>query len=118
VLNALPHPIQIVIRGVPATTLPVLERIKAHGSAQAQDLAAWLGAHLHGAQLVDRERYLVVPAEDLETLSDRCASLDASLRRIGPPLERVSATGGEMQGAFEPGVASLPPARSARLLWV
>ncbi|HVQ42379.1 MAG TPA: hypothetical protein VMS54_09235 [Vicinamibacterales bacterium] len=92
VLNALPHPIQVVIRGVPATTLPVLERIKAHGSAQAQDLAAWLGAHLHGAQLVDRERYLVVPAEDLEALGDRCASLEASMRRIGLPLERLASS--------------------------
>jgi hypothetical protein len=91
VLNGLPHPIQVVIRGRPAATLPVVERIKAYGSVPARDLAAWLGAHLHGAQLVERERYLVVPAEDLETLSDRCASLEASLRRIGLPLERISA---------------------------
>jgi hypothetical protein len=90
VLNGLPHPIQVVIRGRPAATLPVVERIKAHGSAPARELAAWLGAHLHGAQLVERKRYLVVPAEDLETLSDRCASLEASLRRIGLPLERAA----------------------------
>ena len=44
VLNGLPHPIQVVIRGRPATTLPVVERIKAHGSPQARDLAAWLRA--------------------------------------------------------------------------
>ena len=44
-----------------------------------------------GALLVERERYLVVPAEDMETLSDRCASLEASLRRIGLPLERIQA---------------------------
>jgi hypothetical protein len=91
VLNGLPHPIQIVIRGRPATTLPVVERIKAYGSAPARELAAWLGAHLHGGDLVERERYLVVPAEDLETLSDRCASLEASLRRIGLPMERIQA---------------------------
>jgi hypothetical protein len=87
----LPHPIQVVIRGRPAATLPVVERIKAHGSAPARELAAWLGAHLVGAQLVARSRYLVVPAEDLETLSDRCASLEASLRRIGLPMERIQA---------------------------
>lgn len=91
VLNGLPHPIQVVIRGRPAATLPVVERIKAHGSASALELAAWLGAHLHGGELVERERYLVVPAEDLETLSDRCASLEASLRRIGLPMERIQA---------------------------
>ena len=91
VLNGLPHPIQVVIRGRPATTLPVVERIKAHGSAPARELAAWLGAHLHGGDLVERDRYLVVPAPDLETLSDRCASLEASLRRIGLPMERIQA---------------------------
>jgi hypothetical protein len=80
-----------VIRGRPATTLPVAERIKAHGSAPARELALWLRAHLHGAQLVERGRYLVVPAEDLETLSDRCASPEASLRRIGLPIERIQA---------------------------
>src|SRR5438552_2954077 len=52
VLNGLPHPIQIVIRGAPVTTLSVLERIKAHGSFPALEFAAWLGDHLHGAQLV------------------------------------------------------------------
>jgi hypothetical protein len=81
-----------VIRGTPATTMPVLERIKAHGSAQAQDLAAWLRAHLHGAELVERERYRVVPGEDLEQLGDRCASLEASMRRIGLPLERLTSS--------------------------
>ena len=34
----------------------------------------------------------MVPGEDLETLSDRCASLEASLRRIGLPMERIQAT--------------------------
>src|SRR5262249_30054899 len=43
-------------------------------------------------QLVERERFLSVPAEDLETLSDRCASLEAAMRRIGLPLERISDT--------------------------
>lgn len=99
VLNGLPHPIQIVVRGTPARALPVVERIKAHGSLQALELAAWLGAHLHGAQLVVRERYLVIPGEDLEMLSDRCASLEASLRRIGLPMERIQATD-ELRGVL------------------
>jgi len=80
--DALPHPIQGDSRK-PATALPVVERIKAHGSAEAKDLAAWLGAHLIGAQLVECERYLVVPS------GDRCAALEASMRRIGLPLERI-----------------------------
>ncbi|MBV9172813.1 MAG: hypothetical protein JOZ81_22315 [Chloroflexi bacterium] len=93
ILNALPHPIQIVVRGRPASTLPVLDRIRAHGSAEACDLAAWLRAHLLGAQLVHRERYLVVPAQDQEQLTDRCASLEANMRRIGLPMERIVESG-------------------------
>jgi hypothetical protein len=58
-----------------------------------------LGAHLHGGDLVERDRYLVVPAEDLETLSDRCASREASLRRIGLPLERIQAVD-ELRGVL------------------
>jgi hypothetical protein len=90
VINALPHPIQVVVRGVQATTLPVVDRIEAIGSEEARDLAAWFGAHMHGEQLVERERFLCVPASDLETLGDRCASLEAAMRRIGLPLERIS----------------------------
>ena len=77
----------------------MLERIKTHKCAPATELAAWLGAHLHGSQLVDRERYLVVPAEDLESLGDRCASLEASMRRIGLPMERISDPD-ELRGAL------------------
>lgn len=90
VLNGLRHPIQIVIRGTPATTLPVIERVKAHGSVQARALAAWLGAHLIGSQLVQRARYLVIPGESIEVLHDRCVDLERSLRRIGLPPERLS----------------------------
>jgi len=39
-VHALPHTIQLVVRGVPAATVPVLERVNAHGSPQAHDLAA------------------------------------------------------------------------------
>jgi len=69
VLDALLHPIQIVIRSTPATSLPVLERVTRHGSRQAADLAGWFRAHLHGAEFVQRERYLVLPAELLEHVS-------------------------------------------------
>jgi hypothetical protein len=110
VVKALPHPIQIVVRGTPATTLAVLERVKAHGSEPARELSAWLGAHLYGGQLVERERYLVVPAEDLETLSDRCASLETSMRRIGLPLERVSTLHDALGAFLTPRPKKLGPA--------
>ena len=42
-----------------------------------------------------------MPAEDLETLSDRCASLEASLCRIGLPMERIGAPD-ELRGVLSP----------------
>jgi hypothetical protein len=42
---------------------------------------------------------LVVPGEDLETLGDRCASLEASLRRIGLPMERIQSIA-ELRGVL------------------
>ena len=54
----------MVIRATPATTLPVLERIKARGSPPGVQPAAWLGAHARGRNLsspsdtsVSRTRY-------------------------------------------------------------
>jgi len=89
VLNALPHPIQVVIRATPATTSPVRDRIKAHGSAQAHGLAAWLGRTCTARSLSNASASSSCRAEDLEQFSDRCASLETSMRRIGLPLERI-----------------------------
>jgi hypothetical protein len=62
------------------------------------------------ASLVDRERYLVVPAEDLETLGDRCASLEVSMRRIGLPLERISDPRDALSAFLTPRPHGLGPA--------
>lgn len=91
-LNALPHPIQIVVRSTPATALAVVERIRGHASPQAVDLAIWLSSHLQDAQLVDRERLLVVPAEDAGQLKDRCDSIEAAFGRVGLDLSRVTSS--------------------------
>jgi len=91
-INALPHPIQIVIRAIPATALAVVERIRTHATPEAQDLAAWLTAHLQDAQLVDRERLLVVPAEDTAQMKDRCDVLELAFEGIGLSLKRITAS--------------------------
>jgi hypothetical protein len=89
VLNGLSHPIQIVVHARPAGALPVVQRIRQHGTHSARVLADWLAAHLFGAQLVYRERLLVIPAPDQQTLEDRCASIEAAMRRIGLPIARI-----------------------------
>jgi hypothetical protein len=91
-LNALPHAIQIVVRATPATALAVVERIRTHATPEAQDLAVWLTAHLQDAQLVDRERLLVVPAEDIAQLKDRCDVLEPAFESIGLSLARIASS--------------------------
>jgi hypothetical protein len=63
----------------------------------------------------------VVPAEDLETLGDRCTSLEASMRRIGLPLERVADPRDALGGFLTPrplrfGPAVVDVSRSDRLV--
>jgi len=111
VINGLPHPVQIVVHGAPATAMPVIERIRAQGSSQAIDLAAWLKAHLAHAPLVSRERFIVVPAPDMETLTDRCADIESSMRRMGLPIERLA--GADLTGALQ--ALLTPRPRGARL---
>ena len=91
VLNALPHPIQIVVHAAPSTSLTAIDRVREHGRTHppARELANWLDAHHMGAQLVERERYVVVPGDNPEQLADRCAGLESSMRRIGLPIERI-----------------------------
>lgn len=91
-LNALPHAIQLLIVSTPATTLDVVERIRGHATAEAQDLAAWLTQHLQDAQLVDRERLLIVPAEDTGQLKDRCDSIQSAFEGMGLTLARVTSS--------------------------
>lgn len=104
-INALAHPIQIIITAAPATTLAVVERIRGHATGEAQDLAAWLTQHLQDAQLVDRERLLVVPAEDTSQLKDRCDAIEPGFESIGLALQRVSSSAElrEIAGALDDG---------------
>ena len=40
------HPIKIVIRGRPVTTLPVIEQLRSHPKEVARQLGAWLETQL------------------------------------------------------------------------
>lgn len=91
-INALTHPIQILIRSIPTTALDVVEHIRGHATPEAQDLAVWLSKHLQDAQLVDRDRLLVIPAEDTGQLKDRCDAIEPAFERIGLTLERITSS--------------------------
>ena len=69
ILNGLTHPIKIIVRGRPLTTLPVVEALRNHDHPAARDLGEWFEGHLSHHGLVDRDRLLVVPgADDAELL--------------------------------------------------
>lgn len=90
ILNALTHPIKIVVRGRPITTLPVVEALQNHPNVMAQALGEWLEVHLAQAGLVDHERLLVIPAADEAELTFRVETMERALRQARLSAERVS----------------------------
>jgi hypothetical protein len=87
-LDGLTCPVQIVVRATPVDLAALVDRIARRG-VQAQSLAAFLRAHAIGAVLVQRERYLVIGADDEEQLADRVRCIEESLGRAGLPSQRV-----------------------------
>jgi hypothetical protein len=74
--------------GHPVDLAALVDRMARRG-VQAQSLAAFLRAHAIGAGLVQRERYLVIGADDEEQLADRVRCIEESLGRAGLPSQRV-----------------------------
>ncbi len=88
-LDALTCPVQIVVRAVPVDLELVVGRIGGRGSPRARALPGFLRAHAAGAGLVQRDRYLVVGADDEDQLADRVRSIEESLSRSGLPPQRI-----------------------------
>ena len=95
-----------------------LERVKAHGSPHAQDLAAWLRVHLAGGQLVDRERYLVVPVDNPEQHSERSriASARAAASGTNPSSCSAASPTNQMQNCHPVKVREMMPERHDRTI--
>jgi hypothetical protein len=81
ILNALAHPIKIVVLGRPLTTLPVVQALLEHPQPMAQQLGQWFEMHLATARLVDRERLLVIPAGDPVELTFLTEIIEKALRQ-------------------------------------
>jgi len=91
-LDGLRYPLQIVIRARPLGTLDVLEDIREHGSEAARNLAGWLADKLGNSQLVERERFLVVSADDLDTLRERVVEVVRLFRARRLDLRRIESS--------------------------
>jgi hypothetical protein len=90
VLNALTHPVKIIVRTTPVQTLPMLEDLARHPRQEARELGAWFTDHLATSRLLDRERLLIVPASSEPELHFRCRVLEKALRHNQLEGERVS----------------------------
>src|SRR5579859_1592162 len=89
ILNGLTHPIKIIVRVRPLTTLPVVEQLRDHPKEVARRLGEWLETQLGQAGLIERDRLLVIPADDEAELQFRADALEKVLRQARLQAERI-----------------------------
>lgn len=81
ILNELTHPIKIIVRSRPLTSLPMIEPLLEDSRPEARLLGAWLQDQLATHALVERDRLLVIPAADDVELQFRTDAIEKALRR-------------------------------------
>jgi hypothetical protein len=89
ILNGLGHPIKILVRARPITTLPVVEDLQRDPRPAAQHLGRWLETELAQAGLIERERFLVIPADNEAELQFRAEAIENVLRQARLQAERI-----------------------------
>jgi hypothetical protein len=90
-LDGLGHEITIVIRARRMRRLQAIYEVFEHGSQEAKILAKWLQAQLGDRPLIARDRLMVIPAPDRETLQSRCADIRSSMAQFDwRPIEAES----------------------------
>jgi hypothetical protein len=89
ILNGVSHPLKIVVRGRPLTTLPVVEQLRADPRQNARQLGEWFETQLAQAGLIERDRLLIVPAADVAELAFRTEAIEKVLRQARLQAERV-----------------------------
>jgi hypothetical protein len=81
ILNELTHPIKIIVRSRPLSSLPVVTALLEDSRLAARLLGEWLEDQLAVATLVERDRLLVIPATDEAELQFRTDAMEKALRR-------------------------------------
>jgi hypothetical protein len=90
-LDGLGHEVTIVIRARRMRRLQAIYEVFEHGSNEARALAKWLQNHLGDRPLIARDRLLIVPAPDRETLLNRCTDIRSSMAQFDwRPVEPTS----------------------------
>jgi hypothetical protein len=91
ILDALGHEVTVVIRARRLQHLTAIYEVFEHGSQEAKELAKWLQTHLGDRPMIARERLLVIPAPDVDTLRNRCADIRSSMAQFDwRPIEPES----------------------------
>lgn len=83
------HQFQVLIRAEATAQIASIERMRLNRNPFARKLAAWLGEHHQEQQAIDRRRYLIVPAPDVDTLEERVTLITGSFRQAGLEPSRV-----------------------------
>lgn len=77
------HSVQLIVRAQALPQSDAIERMRLNRNPFSRKLAAWLASHHEQKEAIDRRRYLVIPAPDLETLADRVETISRSFRQAG-----------------------------------
>ncbi len=90
-LDTYGRPLQIVIPGRPASTLPFITKLRQNKERpEAWDLASFLGWQLHYEHLIERDRLVVVPGKDPDEVRANVKDLTAALAQIGLKPDLIS----------------------------
>lgn len=92
-LDGLGHEVVIAVHARRMRRLQAIYEVYEHGSEEAKQLAIWLKDYVGDRPLIKRERLLIIPAPDRETLGNRCQDIRSSMaqfdwRPIEPDSDR------------------------------
>ena len=77
------HQFQLLVRAEATQGMPSIERIRRNLNPFARQLAEWLAGHHEHKDSIVRQRYIIIPAPDEQTLEDRVDSITRSFRQAG-----------------------------------
>lgn len=87
------HQIQLMVRAETQQGVPAIERMRRNLNPFSRQLADWLIGHHEYKDSIDRMRYIVVPAEDEQTLTDRLDTISNSFAQAGLEPQRIDDDG-------------------------
>lgn len=83
------HPFQIVIRSKAQSEYECIRRMRRSKLPAAKRLAQWLADKYDKKSAIDRQRFMIIPADSEEILQDRVDLITRSLRQAGIDNVRI-----------------------------